>query len=124
MPTGVNVSVTGCLFLCFSPATRWQPVQGVPYGSWDWLQRTRDPEFDKRRKTWAFPVSFKFATAYRISSQDDAGLFSKCYWNVFAAAMELKESDTCYKYIKFNFTAYTLKYTTFLLQTDDHTLVN
>ncbi len=26
----VGVSVSGCLSLCVSPATDWQPVQGVP----------------------------------------------------------------------------------------------
>lgn len=73
----------------FALGNSWAAFRSMFWIFIHWLQCTRDPEFDKRRKMWAFPVSFKFATAYKINFQDDAGLFARCYWNVFAAVREL-----------------------------------
>lgn len=52
----VNVSVSGCLSLCFSPVKDWRPVQDVyrvsPKVSCYWLQLTHDLAMNKRIDGW------------------------------------------------------------------------
>lgn len=136
MPTGVNVSVTGCLFLCFSPATRWQPVQGVPSrpmvaGIGSSAPATLNLIRGGKHGHFLSHLSLQQLTGSALrmmldSFQNVIGMSLLQRWSCIMKVhyLQKKESDTCYKYIKFNFTAYALKYTTFLWQTDDHTLVN